>query len=57
MTWVSLPNFSSRINSKLQSISVTPKMVKNIITNLDSSKASGPTCYPVVVLKTFEPEF
>ena len=57
MTWVSLPDFSSRINPKLQSISVTPKMVKNIITNLDSSKASGPNCYPVVVLKTFEPEF
>ena len=31
-------------------------MVKNIITNLDSSKASGPDCISVVVLKNFEPE-
>ena len=29
-------------------------MVKNVITNLDSSKASG--CAPVVVLKICEPE-
>ena len=32
-------------------------MVKNAITNLDSLKASGPDCIPVVVvLKNFEPE-
>ena len=31
-------------------------MVKKVITNLDSSKASGPDCIPVVVLKKFEPE-
>ena len=31
-------------------------MVKNVITNLDSSKASGPDCIPVVVLKNCEPE-
>ena len=31
-------------------------MVKKIITNLDSSKASGPDCIPVVVLKNCEPE-
>ena len=31
-------------------------MVKKVITNLDSSKASGPNCIPVVVLKNCEPE-
>ena len=31
-------------------------MVKRVITNLDSSKAAGPDCLPVVVLKNCEPE-
>ena len=31
-------------------------MVKKVMTNLDSSKASGPDCIPVVVLKNCEPE-
>ena len=31
-------------------------MVKKVITNLDSSKASGPDCIPVMVLKNCEPE-
>ena len=31
-------------------------MVKKVMTNLDSSKASGPDCFPVVVLKNCEPE-
>ena len=35
---------------------VTWKMVRKVITNLDSSKASGPDCNPVVVLDC-EPEF
>ena len=30
-------------------------MVKKVIKNLDSSKASGPDCIPVVVLKNCEP--
>ena len=41
---------------KLHNISVTPKMVKKFIMNLDLSKASGPDCIPVVVLKNCEPE-
>ena len=53
---ISLPAFPSRTNLKLHNISVTPKMVKKIITNLDLSKASGPDCIPVVVLKNCEPE-
>ena len=41
---------------KLHNISVTPKMVRKVIMNLDLSKASGPDCIPVVVLKNCEPE-
>ena len=53
---ISLPVFPSRTNLKLHNISVTPKMVKKVIMNLDLSKASGPNCIPVVVLKNCEPE-
>ena len=31
-------------------------MIKKTITNLDSSKASGPDCIPVLALKNCEPE-
>ena len=31
-------------------------MVKKVITNIDSSKASGPDCIPMVALKNCEPE-
>ena len=31
-------------------------MVRKVVMNLDLSKASGPDCIPVVVLKNFEPE-
>ena len=48
--------FPSRTNLKLHNISVAPKVVKKIITNLDLSKASGPDCISVVVLKNCEPE-
>ena len=48
--------FSSRTNLKLQNISITPKIVKKVLMNLDSSKASGLDCIPVVVLKNCEPE-
>ena len=48
--------FPSRTNLKLHNIYVTPKMVKKVITNLDSSKTSGPDCIPLVVLKNYEPE-
>ena len=53
---ISLPVFPSRTNLKLHNICITPKMVKKVIMNLDSSKASGPDCIPVVVLKNCEPE-
>ena len=41
---------------KMLNISVAPKMVKKVIMNLDLSKASGPDCIPVVVLKNCESE-
>ena len=40
----------------LHNISVTPKMVKKVIMNLDLSKASGLDFIPVVVLSNCEPE-
>ena len=54
---ISLSVFFSRTNLRLHNISVTPKLVKKVITNLDSSKASGPDYIPVAVLKNCEPEF
>ena len=53
---VSLPVFPSRTNLKLHNISITPKMVRKVIMNLDLSKASSPDCIPVVVLKNCKPE-
>ena len=53
---VSLPVFPSRTNLKLRNVSVTPKMVRKVVMNLDLSKASGPDCTPVVVLKNCELE-
>ena len=53
---ISLPVFPFRTNLKLHIISVTPKMVKKVITNLDPSNMSGPDCIPVVVLKNCEPD-
>ena len=53
---ISLPVFLFRTNMKLHNISLTHKMVKKIIMNLDLSKASGSDCIPVVVLKNCEPE-
>ena len=53
---ISLPVFPSRTNLKLHNISVTPKVVKKVITNLDLSKESGPDCIPVKVIKNCEPE-
>ena len=52
----SLPVFPTRTNLKLHNISVTPKMVKKVIMNLDFPKASGPDCIPVAVLKNCELE-
>ena len=53
---ISLPVFPCRTNLKLHNISVTPKMVRKFVMNLDLSKASGPDCIPVVVLKNYKPE-
>ena len=53
---ISLPAFPSRTNLKLHHISVTSKMVRKVVMNLDLSKASGPDCIPVVVLQNCVPE-
>ena len=53
---MSLPIFPSITNLKLHRISLTPKVVRKVITNLDLSKAPGPDCIPGVVLKNCEPE-
>ena len=52
-----LPSFPSRTERVVDSIDVTPELVKEIILSLDSSKASGPDRIPVTVLKNCEPEF
>ena len=44
------------VSPKLHNCSITPKMVKKVITNLDLSKASCPDCIPVAVLKNCDPE-
>ena len=43
---ISLPIYPSRTNLKLHNISVAPKIVKKVITNLDLSKTSSPDCIP-----------
>ena len=43
--------FSSVTNLKVHNISVTPKMVKKVIMNLNLSRASCPDCISSVVLK------
>ena len=53
---ISLPVFPFRTNLKMHKISVTSKMVKKVIMNLDLPKASGPDCIPVMVLKNCELE-
>ena len=53
---ISLPVFPSRTNLKLHNTSITPKMVRKVVMNLDLSKASSPDCIPVVVLKNCEPK-
>ena len=53
---ITLPVCPSRTNLKLHIIYVTLKMVKKVIMNLDLSKASGPHCIRVVVLKNCELE-
>ena len=48
---ISVPVFPTRTNLKLHNVFVTPKIVKKVIKNLDLSKASGPDCISLVVLK------
>ena len=52
-----LPVAPSRTNLKLNNISVTPKLVEKVITNLDLSKAPQPDCIPVAAFKNDGSEF
>ena len=47
---ISLPVFSFRTTLKPHNVSVTPKMFKKVIANLNLSKASGLDCIPMVAL-------
>ena len=53
---ISLLVFPSRTNLKLHNISITQKMIRKVISNIDSSKTSCPDCIPVVVLRNCESE-
>ena len=48
---MSLPVSPSRTNMNWHNISITPKMIEKVITNLDLSNSFGPDCIPVLVLK------
>ena len=48
------PSLRYLVNLKLHYISVTPKMVKKVITNINSSKVFGPDCISVLVLQNCE---
>ena len=52
-----LLSFSHRTGITLSNMVITPKMEKKAISNLNSSKASGPDGIPVVVLQNCGPEF
>ena len=54
---ISLPVFPSRTNLKLHNTSVTPKMLKKVVMNIDLQKASGPDSIPVVVLWNLNLDF
>ena len=48
--------FFYRTNQKPDNISITPKLLNKVITNLDLLKTSGPDYIPVVVFKNCEPK-
>ena len=54
---ISLPVFPSRTNLKLHNTSVTPKMLKKVVMNIDLQKASGPDSIPEVVLWNLNLDF
>ena len=54
-SFISLSVLPSRTNLKVHNISATPKIFKKVIMNLYLSKASGPDCIPLGVLKNCEP--
>ena len=53
---ISLPVCPYKTNLKLHNFSLILKVFMKVIKNLDSSKASGPDCVLVVVLRNCKPE-
>ena len=53
---ISLPAFLSRTNVKLSNIFVTPKLVKNVIIDLDSSKKSLDEVFNMCLHQSFFPD-
>ena len=50
------PDFADKTSNSLESVLITPKLVSDVISKLDASKASGPDGIPVIVLKRCSPE-
>ena len=47
--------FPCRTNMKLHNFRVAPRLIKNVISNLDLSKTSDSECIPMMVLKKYRP--
>jgi len=45
------PDFPDKTSNSIDSVLITPKLVSDVISKLDASKASGPDGIPVIVLK------
>ena len=56
MTQISVYLFSGVDIIENYIIPITPKLVKKVIINVDSSKVPGPDCIPLVVQKNCEPD-
>ena len=56
MTQISIYLFSLVEIIENYIIAITPKLVKKVAINFDSSKLPGPDCIPVIVQKNCEPE-
>ena len=54
---ISLSTFPSRTNLKIDNIPVISNLINKVVTNHDTSKASGPDDIPVLVVKNCESDF
>ena len=56
ITHVTLKLHSPLSTLKLLTIPIIPKLIKKVMSDLDSPNASGPDCISVIVLRGCEPE-